>query len=300
MVSQLPPAGWHPDPHGSAQLRYWDGHNWTEHYAPMTTTAPPPAGTSPHPTMPQQSVDATHTIAAPGSMSPSSSANGMGAIVDWAKTHKVLAIVVGVVAFFFVVGVIGAIASPPTTSAQFADSSDSASQPADDPEPVEEAPTEPAIKMPKDQTKFISIVENASSSIRDDSNELQVVQAKTQRGKDMCALVGPSLDVTDWVGTVEDVSTEMGGDKGVFSVTLSDKIAMQTWNNSLSDFDSNTLIDTGSALFTTIAEFAPDDVVIFSGKFISDEKCLGEQSMSDLNGLRTPDFTFKFTKVERH
>jgi len=35
MVNQLPPAGWHPDPHGSARYRYWDGRNWTEHFAPM-------------------------------------------------------------------------------------------------------------------------------------------------------------------------------------------------------------------------------------------------------------------------
>src|SRR5918999_2421770 len=26
-----PPAGWYPDPHGQAELRYWDGNTWTEH-----------------------------------------------------------------------------------------------------------------------------------------------------------------------------------------------------------------------------------------------------------------------------
>ena len=24
-------AGWHPDPHGQARMRYWDGSRWTEH-----------------------------------------------------------------------------------------------------------------------------------------------------------------------------------------------------------------------------------------------------------------------------
>jgi hypothetical protein len=28
------PAGWYPDPSGSGQQRYWDGSQWTEHYAP--------------------------------------------------------------------------------------------------------------------------------------------------------------------------------------------------------------------------------------------------------------------------
>lgn len=27
-------AGWHPDPHGQARLRYWDGSQWTEHTSP--------------------------------------------------------------------------------------------------------------------------------------------------------------------------------------------------------------------------------------------------------------------------
>jgi hypothetical protein len=25
-----PPAGWYPDPHGAARLRYWDGADWTD------------------------------------------------------------------------------------------------------------------------------------------------------------------------------------------------------------------------------------------------------------------------------
>ena len=46
------PAGWHPDPSGAGQLRYWDGTRWTEHVhvqappappAPVAPVTPPPA-----------------------------------------------------------------------------------------------------------------------------------------------------------------------------------------------------------------------------------------------------------------
>lgn len=50
-MSQLPPAGWHPDPFLRSQHRYWDGARWTEHVAthgrpwidPPVALAPPVA-----------------------------------------------------------------------------------------------------------------------------------------------------------------------------------------------------------------------------------------------------------------
>lgn len=34
--------GWHPDPEDPAQVRYWDGAQWTEHRSPNPNYAPPP------------------------------------------------------------------------------------------------------------------------------------------------------------------------------------------------------------------------------------------------------------------
>ena len=36
------PAGWYPDPSGTAQQRYFDGQQWTEHYAGYASLPPPP------------------------------------------------------------------------------------------------------------------------------------------------------------------------------------------------------------------------------------------------------------------
>ncbi|MFC4784021.1 phospholipid scramblase-related protein [Nocardioides sp. MAHUQ-72] len=50
-MSQMPPAGWHPDPFRRSEHRYWDGGRWTEHVAsngqqwidPAVSVAPPAA-----------------------------------------------------------------------------------------------------------------------------------------------------------------------------------------------------------------------------------------------------------------
>lgn len=39
--TQLPPAGWYPDPEGS-ELRWWDGQRWTERRAPVQPPEPQP------------------------------------------------------------------------------------------------------------------------------------------------------------------------------------------------------------------------------------------------------------------
>ena len=38
----MPGPGWHKDPNDASQWRYWDGQQWTEHYAPR----PPGSDTS--------------------------------------------------------------------------------------------------------------------------------------------------------------------------------------------------------------------------------------------------------------
>lgn len=52
-----PPANWYPDPQQPAQLRYWDGVQWTSHVAPGQTPAPAygsPAASSTAPTPKQR------------------------------------------------------------------------------------------------------------------------------------------------------------------------------------------------------------------------------------------------------
>lgn len=42
-----PGPGWHPDPEGNQQLRYWDGQQWTSATQPLPQPTPPPAPPEP-------------------------------------------------------------------------------------------------------------------------------------------------------------------------------------------------------------------------------------------------------------
>ena len=140
------------------------------------------------------------------------------------------------------------------------------------------------------QDKFLAIVEDGHDAAEDaDGNEIKIVQARKDRGTKLCALLPRSLDVKNWTGEVEEVSTELGGDKGVLSISISDDVAVQTWNNSLSDFDAETMIDPDSDMYATLAELSGGDEVEFSGEFIRDgDNCLEEQSFLDESGVLTP------------
>lgn len=152
--------------------------------------------------------------------------------------------------------------------------------------------------LPGDQRDFLTAVADGQSAA-EDANELQVVEARKARGKAMCAALSADLAVTGWTGVVEDVSTTLGGDGGVLAIEIAQDVAVQTWNNGASDIGEGTLIQPESPLWDSIIDLQEGDEVIFSGRFVPGKDCIKESSLLDENGLRTPDFIFKFKSVEQ-
>ena len=79
-----PPPNWYPDPRGEAELRYWDGSQWTEHThsgQPQAAPASPPPAQAPPPQAPAPSgPPAAGTPTAAGGYQPSyQQAGGPGA-----------------------------------------------------------------------------------------------------------------------------------------------------------------------------------------------------------------------------
>jgi hypothetical protein len=292
----MPVAGWYQDPHNADQQRYWDGAAWTEHTAPSIPAVPPPG----------QPLGAA--IAGPGSV-PQDEAGKP----NWFLRHKIIS---AVLALFVIVGIGNAmggggsnddktqVASGDTTdtSSPTADKSNGATTAPQDPasaEPVE-ASAKPAPKAKKSlQDKFVDAVEVGVIAATDADNEIQVVQARKKRATAMCDLLPASREIKGWTGTVDDVSTELGGDDGILTLALNDDIKVSTWNNSASDFDAHTLIPVDSRMYSALGALAEGDSVKFNGKFIKASDCLEEQSLFDENGMLTPTFSFKFTSVTK-
>jgi hypothetical protein len=232
---------------------------------------------------------------------------------NWFIRHKVLSSILAVLAVFVVIGALSPdsdsgstqnASSPSATgngagSDQNSAASDSTSA---DPAPADDAPAKAAPAKPKltQQDRFIKVIEDAAGKAEDTDNELQVVKVRHERTAQIRNLL-PSLHVRNWTGTVDDVSTTLGGDSGVLTVSLTDDIKVGTWNNGLSDFEDHTLIDVDSPLYDKLADLSNGDDVTFSGKFVRDaDSGIGEQSMMDISGMTTPTFTFKFTSIKKN
>jgi hypothetical protein len=283
MTNGQPAPGWYPDHNDPSTVRYWDGNQWTQHTAPRHAPATP---------------------AAPLAQAPNP---GGG----WIARHKAASIVIGVVGALVLMGIIGAAtgsteesSTPPKPAAAAPAPTSSAAAPSEEPsETAEPTPSDEASEVVEEeevsqQDEFVAIVEKGHD-VADSGNEIAVVQARKQRGKSVCALLGSALAVKDWHGTVESVETELGGDAGVLAVTLTDDIAVQTWNNGISDIGAGTLINPNSKVYAQLAQLEEGDDVTFSGRFVRDgANCVEEQSLMDVNGMLTPDFSFRFSAIK--
>ena len=148
--------------------------------------------------------------------------------------------------------------------------------------------------MPADEKQFIEIVKQAQTASRSAANDMARGAALATRNNGLAKV---SLDVTDWVGKVTSIDSNSDG-WGVLVIEIAKDISIQTWNNSLSDISSKTLIEPGSALFNTAASLKRGQTVKFSGQFIRDDETgVGEQSMSLRGKLEDPEFTFKFSSI---
>ena len=100
-----PPPNWYPDPKGEAELRYWDGSQWTEHThsgQPAAAPASPPPAQAPPPAAPPPAGPPAAGTPGVGGYQPAGAPSGGGTSGGGSK----LPLIIGAVLAVIVVGVV--------------------------------------------------------------------------------------------------------------------------------------------------------------------------------------------------
>ena len=104
-----------------------------------------------------------------------------------------------------------------------------------------EVQKEAKIAIPRDQEQFINAVEKYVNGFREAKNELQQSALRDQRKNELAKIIR-DRSASSWVGTISQLETNTEG-KAILSIRVSPDIEIKTWNNALSDINSNTLIE---------------------------------------------------------
>ena len=179
--------------------------------------------------------------------------------------------------------------------------------PSSTPESIASAPS---ITLPEAQVRFVEIVSAAQSQSDSAANDMQRGGALATRETALCEAL-PSGTVTDWIGTIEEISSNSDG-KGVLEISLAQDMGVATWNNALSDIGSDTLIEPNTPLFNVAASMEEGQRVVFSGRIlpavgelgalagVQDSNCFAEQSLTLRGKLSDPLFVFQFRDLSAY
>jgi hypothetical protein len=150
--------------------------------------------------------------------------------------------------------------------------------------------------MPTDQAGLMTAVEDARRQYASAPNDMAKGASRPVRAQAICRVLR-NRSVNNWVGVVENLSTN-GDGKGVLEIQIGPKTSVKTWNNSLSDIGSRTLIEPSSSLFATASQLRIGQLVRFSGTLIQDDTdCVREASMSLSGSINDPEFIIRFQSV---
>jgi len=153
------------------------------------------------------------------------------------------------------------------------------------------------LRPPPQERQFIEAVRNAQSQYKSGSNDLQKGAARPTRARSICSAM-PEPRATDWIGTIDDLSTNGDGD-GVLSIKIAERAHVTTNTNAFSDYRTDTLIKANSSLYRDLLKLKIGETVRFSGSFFAGgTDCFQEQSVTLAGSITEPEFLFRFSRVE--
>ncbi len=158
------------------------------------------------------------------------------------------------------------------------------------------SPVRDTVGRPTEEVNFITAVQRAKDQFASGSNDMQKGASRPTRAREICAVLR-SLQIQNWVGTIEELTSNSDG-KGVVTINIGEAILVKTWNNSLSDIVDETLIDPESPLFNKASALVKGEMVFFSGSFLPNKiDCVKEASLSLHGSITSPEFIMKFSDI---
>ena len=154
-----------------------------------------------------------------------------------------------------------------------------------------------AAMLPEDERVFVEAIAVHRELFMGAQNELQQSVAREQRRQIIQGKL-KHTKILGWVGTISELSTNSDG-KAILSVEIAPKLYLRTWNNAVSDFASDTLIEKSSPLYVRLLSAKLGDEVRVSGVFFTSEQDgFQETSMTIRGSMTEPEFLFKFSEVK--
>ena len=159
-----------------------------------------------------------------------------------------------------------------------------------------------AVQQPKDtrpaeQRRFVEAVATHTTLFANAANDMAKGATRPARARALCAAL-PSLQVANWVGRIETLSSNSDG-LGVLGVEIAPQVVLKTWNNSFSDSADRTLLQPDSRAFQAVSGLSKGRLVRFSGTlFRGSADCFHETSMTQAGSMTNPEFVFRFSDIE--
>ena len=158
-------------------------------------------------------------------------------------------------------------------------------------------PAPAATGMPAAEVAFVTSVQSYVDQYEAAPNELVKTALRTERRTRLSQLL-PERQVSSWVGTLKDLSTDSDG-KASASITL-DGSAITVHTDPGNPFKpgSDTSVEHGSPLYNQFAKLTEGEKVKFSGSFLPDERDhLRETSFTESGAMTAPEFVMRFSEV---
>lgn len=152
------------------------------------------------------------------------------------------------------------------------------------------------------QEAFHNTLKGFSQEYRANSNEIQK-SAVFRKQRDYLLKNVPGGRISNWVGTINSITTTKGGDYATVSIK-SDiagyQITYETWNNPVSDFRDHTMIPINTAVYNQLANINEGEKVVFTAQMIRDRQDgYREGSITERGTVTDSVFIVKFIDIRR-